>query len=213
MSNKRPPMTHVMFSRSAAVFIGVNLLFGGGPSTSDGDSAASIATGWVAAVNDDGKRAKLIIGSFVLMLAALLLVWFAAALRDRFGGPGSPMFGFAVLAAAGVAGSMVGHLGVVGGFTFGRQALATNGDVLRSVTDMAFPLLLVVFGMAAAAFIACVCLFARSAGWPNWLIYSGWVAVVAGLLGVLFIPLIVVMLWFLAAGIVGYTRADRVTVS
>lgn len=194
-------------------FVAVNLLFSGGPSTRDGDSAASIATGWVAAVNDDGKRAKLIAASFLLMLAALLLIWFAAALRDRFGGPGSPMLGFAVLAAAGVAGSMVGHLGIVGGFTFGRQALATNGDVLRSVTDMAFPLLLVVFGMSAAAFIACVCLSAQSAGWPSWLIYFGWVAVVAGLFGVLFMPLILVLLWILAAGIVGYTRADRVTVS
>lgn len=189
------------------LFIGVNLLLSSGPDSAATDSSSAIAAKWVAAVNDDGKRLSMIIGSFILMLAALSLIWFAAALRERLAGPGSPMFGFALLAAAGIAGSMVGHLGVVGGFTFGRQALTSNGDVIRSVTDMAFPLLLVVFGMAGAAFIAATCVALRSAGWPSWLVYFGWVAAVAGLFGVLFMPLIVMLVWFLAAGIVGFTQA------
>jgi len=68
----------------------------------------------------------------------------------------------------------------------------------------------VIFSLASAGFIATVCLSAWRAGWPRWLVYLGWAAVVAGALGVLFMPIIVVLAWYLAVGVVGLVHADEV---
>jgi hypothetical protein len=185
--------------------VGTGLILGAGPDTSKG-SAARVAQAWVNTINDKGDRTKIIIGSFVVVVSALALVWFAMALRNRFARPGNPMFGFALLAAIGLIGGIVGPLAVAGGHSFGGEPTPTDGTAIWMVNDLAFPFLLVIFGLASAAFIAALLLTSRGS-LPTWLVVFGWLAALAGVLGVLFLPMIILLLWYLVIAIYGLVRA------
>ena len=113
--------------------------------------------------------------------------------------------GFALLAAGGIAASMLGPLALVGGHAFGSDPLPTDGNTIWMVFSLSFPALLVVFGLASSALIATIVVAGRGV-LPMWLVVFGWLAVVAGLIGVEFIPMALVLLWYLAAGIYGAIR-------
>ena len=42
---------------------------------------------------------------------------------------------------------------------------------------------------------------------PRWLIYGGWLGVLGSIFGVIFIPFVLPLLWYLAVAIVGFARA------
>jgi hypothetical protein len=181
------------------VFFGASSMFSSTPETKKSDTAAQVAQKWATWIGDSGHRDSVIVGSFLLVLAAIALIWFASAIRGRLTNAGSPLMGFAVLAAVGLAAGTAGPLALVGGHAFGSEPLTTDGNVIW--------LLFVVFGLGCSAFIATVLVTGRGV-LPMWLVVSGWIAVVAGLLGILFITMVVVLLWFLAAGIYGAVRPD-----
>jgi hypothetical protein len=186
------------------LFFGATQMFGSTPNTSN-KSADVVAQKYVTWLDDGGHRTAVIVGSFLVVLAAIALVWFASAFRVRFAPAGAPLMGFALLAAVGVAASAIGPLTVVGGHAFGDDPLLTDGNVIYMVSSLTFPALLVMFGFASSALIATIVTVGRRA-LPMWLVVFGWLAVVAGVLGVLFLPMGVVLLWYLAAGIYGAVR-------
>jgi hypothetical protein len=194
------------------LFIGASTMFSGTPSTKKSDSPNLVARKYVTWLDDSGHRTSVLIGGFLIVLAAIALVWFASAVRERLGGRGNPMYGFALLAAAGLAASTAGPLALVGGHAFGAEPLTNDGHVIWLIVESGFPLLLVMFGLACAAFIATVVVSGRGV-LPTWLIVFGWVAVVAGVLAVEFIPLALVVLWFIAAGIYGFLRPEAPAVA
>jgi MFS family permease len=183
------------------IFVGTSLIFSHTPDTSN-TTGTKLSQAWLQTISDKGDRAAIIIGCFVLLVAALAFIWFATVMRDRFAKPGSPMFGFALLAAVGVAVAALGPLAVAGGHDFGGEPLPADGTAIWFVTDLMFPSLLAVFGLAVAAFIGSLLLSSRGA-LPMWLVVFGWLAVVGGILGVLFLPILIVLLWFVASGIHG----------
>jgi hypothetical protein len=188
------------------LFFGMNLILGSQPSTSSKDTAATIAQKWVAVINSSSHRNKIAVGGFVVMLSAIALIWFANTLRNRYAAAGTPIMAFAVLAAGGVAGTVVGPLAIVGGHTFGNEALPTDGNVMWFVSELALPSLLIVYGFAVSALLATFAVVARAA-LPTWLLVFTWVAAVASLASVEFFPLLFVMIYFLVAGIWGGVRA------
>jgi hypothetical protein len=187
------------------LFFGSGLVDSSTPSTKKSDSADSVAQKWVTWLNDSGHRTSVIIGAFMLVLAAIAFVWFASAIASRFARLGSPTLGFAVLAAVGVAASTAGPLAVVGGHTFGNEPLMNDGHVIWLLVSTAFPMLLLVFGLPCAAFLASLLISARGV-LPTWLVVFGWIAFVASVASILFIPLILTLLFFLVLGIYGAVR-------
>jgi hypothetical protein len=186
--------------------VGALMISSASPNTSKGN-AASVAHAWVIRINSSGHRVSIVIGGILLVLAAIALIWFAAAVRSRFAiSSANPAGGFATLAAVGVAAGSVGPLAIAGGHTFGNEPLPTDGTVIWMFNDLLFPCALLIFGLASAAFIAALLLSARSS-LPTWLVVFGWVAVVAGIVGVLFVPLALMLVWYLCLGIYGFTRS------
>lgn len=186
------------------LFFGATQMFSSTPDTSD-KTADVVSQKWATWITDSGHRTSVIIGAGLCMLAAIALIWFASAIRTRVAPGSSPLMGFAVLAAAGVAAGTIGPLALTGGHAFGDEPVTTNGDVIWFTFSLAFPGLLVVFGLAVAAFIATVVVTGRRV-LPMWLVVFGWIAVVAAAFSVEFLPVVVVLLWFVAAGIYGALR-------
>jgi hypothetical protein len=186
--------------------VGTILITSASPNTSKGDGA-TVAQAWLTRINDSGHRQSIVIGGILLVLAALALIWFSAALRVRYGiSPAGPAGGFAILAAVGLALGSVGPLAIAGGHTFGNEPLPTDGTVIWMFNDLLFPCVLLIFGLASSAFIATLLLAAQSA-LPTWLAIFGWVAVAAGIFGVLFVPLVLMVLWYLCLGVYGIVRS------
>jgi hypothetical protein len=186
------------------LFFGAGIMFGSTPDTSN-KSADVVAQKWSAWITDSGHRTSVIIGSFMIVVAAIALVWFASAFRVRFAPAGAPLMGFALLAAGGAAGAVVGPLALAGGHAFGDDPITADGNVIWMVFSLSFPALLVVFSLASSALIATIVVVGRGS-LPMWLVVFGWIAVVAGIFGVEFLPMGLVLLWYLAAGIYGAVR-------
>ena len=73
---------------------------------------------------------------------------------------------------------------------------------------MFFPFLFVVFGLVSAAVIGTITASAmRAGGIPRWLAYAGWIGVLGSIAGVIFIPFVLPLLWYLGVAIVGLARA------
>jgi hypothetical protein len=186
------------------LFFGTGIMLGSTPDTSN-KSADVVAQKWASFLADSGHRSSVIIGSFMIVVAAIALVWFASAFRVRFAPAGAPLMGFAILAAGGAAAAVMGPLALAGGHAFGNDPVAGDGNVIWMVFSLAFPALLVVFALASSALIATIVVVGRGS-LPMWLVIFGWIAVVAGLFGVEFLPMALVILWYLAAGIYGAVR-------
>jgi hypothetical protein len=96
---------------------------------------------------------------------------------------------------------------VAGSYVFGNQPLPTNADAISVIDNFDQALVAVGFGLSIAALVATVTVVAwRTALLPRWLTYGGVLAVLGGVLGGFFLPLVLVMIWFLGAAIVGLRR-------
>lgn len=186
------------------LFFGVGQLFSSTPDTSN-KSADEVTAKWASYLADSGHRTSIVVGTGLVMLSAIALVWFATAMRARVAPGNSPLLGFALLAATGIAAVSVGPLTLVGGHVFGNDPIPVDGSVIWIVFSFAFPALLVWFGLAAAAFLATVAVAGRGV-LPSWLTWFAWLAALGGVFAVEFIPMILVALWFIAAGIHGALR-------
>lgn len=186
------------------LFFGASTMFGSTPDTAN-KSADVVAQKWATWIADSGHRSSVIVGAFLAILAAIVLIWFASAIRARVAPGNSPLMGFAVLAAGAIGASVLGPLALTGGTAFGDDPVPTDGNTIWMAFSLAFPALLAVFGLAIAAFIATIVVVGRPV-LPMWVVVFGWIAVLGGVLGVYFIPVGVVLLWFLAVGIWGAMR-------
>lgn len=159
-------------------------------------------------------RVEHIVSAYVLIVGGILFVWFCLGLRarllpadlaDQSAGRLITLLsavGAVLMAMAGMTSAVV-----AGAVSAGGEPLPTSGDSARVVMDLTFPLMCVAFALVAAALIATVCVAGRaSAALPNWLVYTGWLAVLGCLGGIVFLPMALPMLWFLAVAITGLAR-------
>jgi hypothetical protein len=191
---------------------GVIVTFGNSPESKSSDTPLRAAHRWLEYLSSSGHRTGLIVGAYLLILAAIAFVWFANGLRDWLApdaATGRMMSSLGVLGASAIAiASLVGGAGVAGGIAFGNEPLPISGDAVRVLAEIFFPLLFVVFGLVSVALIAIVAVLSpRDGRAPGWVAYTAWLGALGALFGVFFFPMIVALLWYLAVAIAGFGGA------
>jgi hypothetical protein len=79
------------------------------------------------------------------------------------------------------------------------------------VAELFFPFLFVIFGLVSACIIGTLTVAAGRAGTlPRWLVYGGWLAALGAIAGVIFLPFILPLLWYLIVAVLGFRRAGGV---
>jgi hypothetical protein len=192
---------------------GVFLNFGDTPNVKSSDTNAVAAQKWVTELSGSGHRTGLIVSAYLLILAGLALLWFTVGLRAWLApdpAAGRLILSLGVLGAAAMAAAAMAGASVAGSVSFGNEPVPLSGDAIRVVMGVFFPFLFVVFGLVSAALIATITVAVMRTGVvPRWVIYTGWIAVLGGLAGVVFLPFVLPLLWYLAVGIVGLTRSPN----
>lgn len=187
--------------------VGVFEFFGNAPSIHKHESDAVAAAKYVAKLSSSGHRTGLLVAAYLFILAGLAFVWFALGLQARLTSTMAGRFvsALGVLGAAAMAAAAMAIAGVAGAVTFGHQPVPQDGDTMRVVMDLAFPFLFVVFGLVAAALIATIAVAGRGSGFAGWQVNLAWLGALGALLGVIFLPMVLALLWFLAIAVSGTT--------
>jgi hypothetical protein len=167
---------------------------------------------WQEHFEDSGERVGLIIHGYAWALAGIAFAVFVSGLRERLRAVGN-WLGTLALASGGVFVATLFVAGaattaVAGGIEFGDLPEAGAGEFGRFLEQLGFATLLL-FGMfAAGTFIAATSAATHRAGLiPAWLANSGYVsAVIVALGGVVFFPMVLLVLWVLVLCIVLPTR-------
>jgi hypothetical protein len=178
-----------------------------GSTPNNDDSTAKIVRFWQA--HDTQQFAS----AFLVGLAALVLVWFAASLRRAIwraeGGDGR----LAGLAFAGAAIAAVGLL-IVCSLTFAAVDTAGTvpGVVTHTITVLSNELFFPVTGGFALMLAAAGLAFVRTGVLPRWL---GWVSIVVAIAAITpaaFFAILASVLWVGAVGLILYLRpVDRMS--
>jgi hypothetical protein len=154
------------------------------------------------------NRVGILIGAYLLVFCALFLIWFAAGMRARLRnaeGPGSRLsdvaLGGGILAAVGLATGAIGFASIPAGESFGGAPLH-SADVARFLPGVGYGMVLIVAMFGAIALIDAVSIVIMRTGvLPRWLGWLGFVCGVLLLFGVVFLPLIALPVWLIAASI------------
>lgn len=191
--------------------VGLFLNFGDTPNVKSSDTSAIAAQKWVNELSTSGHRTGLIVSAYLLVLAAIAFVWFTIGLRASLApelGAGRLISNLGVLGASAITAAAMSGAVVAGSISLGEEPLPLSGDAIRVVMGLFYPFLLVVFGLVSAELIATAAVAIKRSGLlPRWLLYTGWIAVLGGLAGVVFLPFVLPLLWYLAVSIVGFIRA------
>ena len=172
----------------------------------DSDDSDAKVLAWYA---KHSHRVGIIVGVFVLMFFGLFLLWFGAGLRERLRAAEGPdgrlanvAFGGAILCVALVWVGSFALAAVPAGISLGGEPSVSNADVARFLSQMGFGSILLggMFG-AFALIVATSIATIRTAVLPRWLAYLGFVCGVALLFGVVFLPMIALPIWLIAAGV------------
>ena len=154
--------------------------------------------------NDGGDRAKVIIGSYLIVLSGVFFFWFLASLRVRLlaaeGVPGrltSIAFGGGVAFVALMMASAAALMTVAADVSFGGEDFVSP-EAARYLPELGYPLLLIAGAFAAIAMIdAASILIVRTGILPTWIGWFGFVAAIVLLFGFLFLPMVALLLWVL----------------
>jgi hypothetical protein len=191
---------------------GALLMFSGTPETKSSESAAEQAHKWVAELSSSGNRTAIIVGAYVLIVGGLAWVWFTLGLRAWLApGPlvGRAITSLGVLGAGALFASAMAGASVAGAVAFGNEHVPQDGDVIRIAMGLLFPFLFVVFALVSGALIVLLSVVGRRSGvLPRWLGWAAVLGVLGAVIGVVGIPYLVTLLWFLALCIVGLVRSS-----
>jgi len=182
-----------------------------------GDDSAQEITSFY---NDSGDRAQLIIASYLMMLAGVFFLWFLASLRNRLlAAEGEPArltviaFASGVVFVAMLMVAAAAFMTVAADITFGDEKFVSV-EGARLLPELGYPILLIGGMFAAIAMIdAASILIVRTGVLPKWIGYFGFVAAVALLFSVFFVPIILLVLWVLFVSIALLRTRDAVPVA
>ena len=205
---------------TAGILAAVTFIFGlaaTADSPDNSDSNAKIIA-WYA---DHGHRIGIIIGAFILAFCGLFLLWFASGLRQRLRLAEGPEGRLANVALGG--GVLLVALLWVGAAalaaipaqqSFGGGPALSDADLGRFLPSVGFGSILL-FGMfgAIALIDATSIVIMRTGVLPRWLGWLGFVCGVVLLFGVVFLPVIALPIWLIAASIVLYRQPVGATAS
>jgi hypothetical protein len=168
------------------------------------DSAAKIAKFY----NDDGNRAQLIIGGYLMILAGVFFFWFLASLRSRLlaaeGAPGrltAIAFGSGLVFNAMVMLAGAVFISVAGNIAFGDEKFVSV-EAARLQPELGYPIFLIAGAFAAIAMVdAASVLIVRTRALPAWIGWFGFVTALVLLASFLFFPILLLLLWVLFVSI------------
>jgi hypothetical protein len=171
---------------------------------------------YVKYVNDSGNLVENIIGAYIVVIAALVFLVFLAAiyrrLRSAEGGDG--LWSLVVLIsgvvfAAMVMGGTILIVAIAGAIKFGSTP-EPPPEFARYLPQTGFGFLLLAGGLAAALMSAVIgLLIVQTRTFPVWVGYTGFLAALAMVFAVIFIPAILFVLWMLALGIAMMMASDH----
>ena len=189
------------------IVAGVVIAYDNTPNIKRHDSDAVAAAKYVHKLSSSSNRTGIIVGAYLMILAALAFVWFTQGLRMRAGSvaAGRLVSALGIFGAVAVAASAMFIANVAGAVSFGHEKVP-NGDVIRVMMDLSFPFIGVVFALASAAIIATILVTGRGAGLPAWITVGGWLGVLGGIFAVIFLPIVLPLIWFLIVAIFGLRR-------
>jgi hypothetical protein len=171
---------------------------------------------WVDWTTDSGSGAMALLSAYLLILAAIAFVVFAAGLvgriRDAQGygsltasiAHGLSILGSALLASGGVA----VNTGPIQRLFDDSVPDPTDPQVFIQIQSLGFGLALVGSALSVAAVIAIVSASLRATE-PRWFTMIGYVAAVIMLGSVMFLPMVVFPVWVLIASILMLRRPPR----
>jgi MFS family permease len=170
------------------------------------DSSATIAAYYA----DKDHRVLMIVSAYLFIVAGLLFLGFLAGVRARLrAGEGEDGALAAFSFAAGIV--FVGLLcagaltlaAVPAGISFGGAETPTDGQTVNFIQSAGFGMILVGGMLAAAAMIAATSLLTlRTNILPRWSAWLGFVAALALLFAVIWIPQIALLIWVIAISVV-----------
>jgi hypothetical protein len=173
------------------------------------DSDAPVSE-WTEYFEDSGNRTQSLVGTYLMALAGLAFLWFLVWLCGRLREAEAPSgfltrvaFAAGVLFVAMLLASGIAMGTVAASIEFGDAPVA-DGEFARQFENLGFGLLLLAGMFAAGVFMAAASLAAlRTTTLPRWLAIAG---IVGGLLlipfGVIFLPMVLLLLWVIAVAIV-----------
>jgi hypothetical protein len=189
---------------AAVTFVVGLILVSNSPDDSDPDTQV---LAWYA---DHGHRVGNLIGVFMLAFCGLFVLWFVGGLRQRLRaaeGPGGRLANIALVGAAAFVGTLwigAAALGAVSaGQEFGSIPALHTADVARYLGATGFVSILIFAAFGAIAMIDAASIVVMRTGiLPKWFAWLGFVAAVVLLFGVVFLPMIALPIWLLAASYV-----------
>ena len=182
--------------------------------TDSPDSSAPDAD-YTKYVNDSGNLVRNIIGAYFVIIALLVFLVFLAAiyrrLRNAEGEDGLWSLVVLISGVVFVAMTMGGSIllaSIAGAIKFGSTP-EPSAELARFLPQAGFGFLLLCGGLAAGLMSAAISfLIVRTRTLPVWLGYTGFLAALAMIFAVIFIPAVLFVLWMLALGIVLITRSE-----
>jgi hypothetical protein len=176
------------------------------------DNPTKLAALYRAYYNDSGHRTTIVIGAFVVIAAALAFVVFGNDLRERLVAHGASTSGTLALAGTIIFATVTAVGAIAVGWIPGSKMFGDSpiplGELNYLAPQLGFGIILLPGGAAAAlTLVAGGFGGARSRALPAWL---GWAGVVIGValffIAAFFVPLVLLVLWVLIAGIVMLRR-------
>jgi hypothetical protein len=169
---------------------------------------------WTEHFQDSGDRTLSILGGYSMALAGLAFLCFVWAVRGRLRrsevdphGLSTLAYGSGLVFVAMLFASGAAMTTVAASVEFGDNPVP-DGEFARQFENLGFGLLLLYAMFAVAVCIAATSGSALRTGvLPRWLVIAGFVvAVLVGVFGVIFLPMILLVLWVLAVSIVMLLR-------
>jgi hypothetical protein len=197
---------------AAVTFVIGLILVSNSPDNNDTDAQV------VAWYTDHGHRLAVLIGAYFLAFCGLFFLWFAAGLRQRLRaaeGPGGRLaniaLGGAVLFVSMLWVGAAALAAIPGAESLGDSTALRVADIARFVPSIGFGAILIFGAFGAIALIDATSIVAmRSGSLPNWFAWLGFVAAVVLLFGLVFLPMVALPIWLLAASYVFFRQPEPV---
>jgi hypothetical protein len=165
---------------------------------------------------DSDKHTLNIVGAYFWALAGVAFLFFLTHLRGVLraaeGAPGTLSnlcfasgLAFIILLMAGSA-----AIAAVAGAIEFRDAPITNVDLIRTLPQMGYAMVLLGGGFAAIGVVLTTSIVSLQTGvLPQWLAWLGIVAAIVLIFAIIFIPMIALLIWVLAVSIVLLMRPEE----
>ncbi len=169
--------------------------------------------------SDKGHRVQMIVAAYLLIAAGLLFLWFLSALRNRLraaegGGATLPSIVFAtgILFVGLLAAGALALAAVPGSMSFGQAKVAPGADVVNTLQSLGWGLILLGAMLSAAVMIFVTSILTlRTRALPAWSAWLGFVAAIALVFAVVWIPQVALLIWALAISIAMLARPATAT--